>query len=141
MLSMASTTTPSNPASELLPLSVDVSLTIRGHVETRRDDPATMLAGDGFNVVVSATAPYIPAAVVLHGSEGHLAAMTVARYLDPAPHVVADGTVDGVEVVIGADYGGVLFVFQKPMVRIREQVRARGFPSVLPGPDPGSAPT
>ena len=142
----AAYTTANNPILEVLRGEADslrpseVSLTIRGFHEVYRDDAATVLSGEGFNVVASATAPDIPETVVLHGPENRAAAMTVARYLDPVPYVVEHEEANGVEVVIGADYGGVLFVFQEPMAQVREQVQARGAPAVLPGADAGSAP-
>ena len=64
--------------------------------------------------------------------------MTVARYLDPVPYVVADDGVDGVVVVLGADYRGVLFLAQEPMSVVRDRVQARGIPPVLARPWIGS---
>ena len=118
----------------------EVSVTIAGFHEIYRDDAATMLAGEGFEVLGSVASPDIPETVVLHGPGDRAEAMTVARYLDPVPYVVEDERVDGVVAVLGSDYGGVLFVFQEPMAEVRAQVQARGLPPLLPDPDSGFAP-
>ena len=118
----------------------EVSLTIAGFHDIYRDDAATMLAGEGFEVLDSIASPDIPETVVLHGPGDRAAAMTVARYLEPVPYVVEDEGVDGVVAVLGADYGGVLFVFQEPLAEVRSQVEARGIPPLLPDPDSGFAP-
>ena len=118
----------------------EVSLTIAGFHAIYRDDAATMLAGEGFDVLGSVASPDIPETVVLHGPEDRAAAMTVAQYLDPVPYVVEDERVDGVVAVLGSDYGGILFVFQKPMAEVRAQVQARGLPPLLPDPGSGFAP-
>ena len=114
----------------------DVSLRVAGFNQFNREDAATALAGEGFEVLGSLTSPGIPETVVLHGPGDNAAAMTVARYLDPVPYVVADENVDGVVVVLGADYRGVLFGAQEPLSVVRDQVLDRGYPAVLP--DPGS---
>ena len=118
----------------------EVSLTIAGFHAIYRDDAATMLAGEGFDVLGSVASPDIPETVVLHGPEDRAEAMTVARYLDPVPYVVEDERVDGVVAVLGSDYGGILFVFQEPMAEVRAQVLARGLPPLLPDPGSGFAP-
>ena len=118
----------------------EVSLTVAGFHDIYRDDAATMLAGEGFDVLGSVASPDIPETVVLHGPEDRAAAMTVARYLDPVPYVVEDERVDGVVAVLGSDYGGILFVFQAPMAEVRAQVQARGLPPLLPDPGSGFAP-
>ena len=118
----------------------EVSLTIAGFHDIYRDDAATVLAGEGFEVLGSVASPDIPETVVLHGPEDRAAAMTVARYLEPVPYVVEDDRVDGVVAVLGSDYGGVNFVFQPPMAEVRAQVQARGRPAQLPDPDSGFAP-
>ena len=118
----------------------EVSLTIAGFHDIYRDDAATMLAGEGFDVLGSVASPDIPETVVLHGPEDRAEAMILARYLDPVPYVVEDERVDGVVAVLGSDYGGILFVFQEPMAEVRAQVRARGLPPLLPDPGSGLAP-
>ena len=118
----------------------EVSLTVAGFNEFNREDAATTLAGEGFQVLGSLASPAIPETVVLHGSGDADAAMAVARYLDPVPYVVADEGVDGVVVVLGADYRGVLFLAQEPMSVVRGRVQARGVPEVLPDPGSGFAP-
>ena len=112
----------------------EVSLTVAGFNEFNREEAAASLAGEGFEVLGSLTSPAIPETVVLHGPDDAEAAMTVARYLEPVPYVVPDDGVDGVLVVLGADFGGVLFAFQEPMSVVRDQVRARGLPPILPDP-------
>ena len=114
----------------------EVSLRVAGFNEFSREDAAATLASEGFEVAGTLTSPGIPETVVLHGPGGADAAMTVARYLDPVPYVVADEAVGGVVVVLGADYRGVLFLAQEPMSVVRDRVQARGVPPVLP--DPGS---
>ena len=118
----------------------EVSLTVAGFNEFNREDASTSLAGEGFEVLGSLASPAIPETVVLHGPDDEGAAMTVARYLEPVPYVVSDDGVDGVLVVLGADYGGVLFAFQESMSVVRDQVRARGIPPVRPDPAAGFAP-
>ncbi|MYB28583.1 MAG: hypothetical protein F4X38_05520 [Acidimicrobiaceae bacterium] len=118
----------------------EVSLAVAGFNEFNREDAASMLAGEGFQVLGSLASPAIPETVVLHGPGDADAAMAVARYLDPVPYVVADDGVDGVVVVLGADYRGVLFLAQEPMSVVRDRVRARGVPPVLPDPGSGFAP-
>lgn len=115
----------------------EVSLTITGFHEIFRDDAATRLAGEGFEVQDVAPAPDIPETVVLHGPGSRAAALTVARYLEPVPYVVEQAGTEGVVVALGSDYGGVLFVFQEPMAAVRAEVLARGEPPVLPGAEPG----
>ena len=112
----------------------EVSLTITGFHEVYRDDAATRLAGEGFNVLGSHPAPDIAETVVLHGPDQRAAALAVARYLEPVPYVVAHDDADGVVVALGADYGGVLYVFQEPLAQVREQVDDRGTPAVVPDP-------
>ena len=112
----------------------EVSLTVAGFNEFNRKEASTSLAGEGFEVLGSRTSPAIPETVVLHGPDDEEAAMTVARYLEPVPYVVPNDGVDGVVVVLGADYGGVLYAFQESMSVVRDQVRARGFPPILPDP-------
>ncbi len=118
----------------------EVSLTVAGFNDFSREDASTSLAGEGFDVQGSLSSPAIPETVVLHGPNDAKAAMTVARYLEPVPYVVADDGVGGVVVVLGADYGGVLFAFQEPMSVVRDQVRARGIPPVRPDPAAGFSP-
>ena len=118
----------------------EVSLTVAGFNEFNRADASTSLAGEGFEVVGTLSSPALPETVVLHGPDDAEAAMTVARYLEPVPYVVSDADVDGVVLVLGADYGGVLFAFQEPMSVIRDQVRARGIPPILPDPAAGLSP-
>ena len=118
----------------------DVSLTIAGFHDIFRDDAADRLAGEGFDVLGSVASADIAETVVLHGSADRAAAMTVARYLEPVPYVVEDDRVDGVVAVLGSDYGGVQYVFQKPMAEVRVEVQARGLPPQLPDPDSGFAP-
>jgi len=118
----------------------EVSLTIVGFHDIYRDDAATMLAGEGFEVLGSVASPDIPETVVLHGPGDLAAAMTVARYLEPVPYVVEDSRVDGVVAVLGSDYGGIHFVLQAPMAEVRAQVQARGIPPLLPDPDSGFGP-
>ena len=118
----------------------DVSLRIAGFNEFSREDAAATLAGEGFEVLGSLVSPGIPETVVLHGPNDAEAAMTVARYLDPVPYVVANEDVDGVIVVLGSDYRGVLFVAQEPMSVVRDRVQDRGVPRVLPDPGAGFAP-
>ena len=118
----------------------EVSLTVAGFNEFNREDAATTLAGEGFQVLGSLASPAIPETVVLHGSGDADAAMAVARYLDPVPYVVADEGVDGVVVVLGTDYRGVLFLAQEPMSVVRDRVQARGIPPVLPDPGSGFVP-
>ena len=118
----------------------EVTLTVAGFNEFNREEASASLAGEGFEVLGTLSSPALPETVVLHGPGDAEAAMTVARYLEPVPYVVSDDGVDGVVVVLGADYGGVLFAFQEPMSVVRDQVRARGFPSILPDPAVGFSP-
>lgn len=118
----------------------EVSLTVAGFNDFSREDASTSLAGEGFDVQGSLSSPAIPETVVLHGPDDAKAAMTVARYLEPVPYVMADDGVGGVVVVLGADYRGVLFAFQEPMSVVRDQVRARGIPPVRPDPAAGFSP-
>ena len=118
----------------------EVSLRVAGFNQFNREDAATALSGEGFQVLGSLTSPAIPETVILHGPGDAEAAMTVARYLDPVPYVVADEDVDGVVVVLGADYRGVLFLAQEPLSVVRDLVRDRGVPEVLPDPGSGFAP-
>ena len=117
-----------------------VSLRVAGFNQFNREDAATTLAGEGFQILGSLASPGIPETVVLHGPGDAEAAMTVARYLDPVPYVVADEDVDGVMVVLGVDYRGVLFLAQEPLSVVRDQVRDRGVPEVLPDPGSGFVP-
>ena len=112
----------------------EVSLRVAGFNEFKRADAAAALAGEGFRVVESLASTAIPETVVMHGPDHADAAMTVARYLDPVPYVVADTDVEGVVVVLGADYRGVLFLAQEPTSVVRERVEARGRPPVVPDP-------
>ena len=118
----------------------EVSLTVAGFNDFSREDASASLAGEGFDVQGSLSSPAIPETVVLHGPDDARAALTVARYLEPVPYVVADASVDGVVVVLGVDYRGVLFAFQEPMSVVRDQVRARGIPPVRPDPAAGFSP-
>ncbi|MYJ81269.1 MAG: LytR family transcriptional regulator [Acidimicrobiaceae bacterium] len=118
----------------------EVTLTVAGFNEFNLEEASASLAGEGFQVLGSLSSPALPETVVLHGPGHAEAAMTVARYLEPVPYVVSDDDVDGVVVVLGADYGGVLFAFQEPMSVVRDQVRARGNPAILPDPAEWSSP-
>ncbi len=118
----------------------EVSVTIAGFHDIFRDDAASRLAGEGFDVVDSVPSPDIPETVVLHGTGHRSEALTVAQYLEPVPYVVEDERVDGVVAVLGADYGGINFVFQAPMAEVRARVQARGLPPLLPDPGSGFAP-
>ena len=122
------------------PSPSEVSLRVAGFNELNRQDAAAALAGEGFEVLGALTSPGIPETVVLHGPGGAEAAMAVARYLDPVPYVVADDDVDGVVVVLGLDYRGVLFLAQEPMSVVRDRVQDRGVPEVLPDAGSGFAP-
>ena len=118
----------------------EVSLRVAGFNEFNLQNAATTLAGEGFEVSETLASPAIPETVVLHGPDDAEAAMTVARYLDPVPYVVADTDVDGVLLVLGSDYRGVLFVVQEPLSVVRDRVQARGVPPVLPDPGSGFVP-
>ncbi|MCY4175175.1 MAG: LCP family protein [Acidimicrobiaceae bacterium] len=118
----------------------DVVLRLAGFNDSKLSDASAGLRGEGFEILGHFLAPAIPETVILHGTGAEDAALTVARYLDPIPYVVADERVEGVITVLGVDYRGVLVLAPEPFSVARERAEARGVPVVLPDPADGFAP-
>jgi len=111
----------------------DVPLRLIGSDLADLADAALVLEGQGFVVAGSATASEpIPATVLVHGPDHAADAMTVARYLDPVPYVVASDDVEGVVAALGNDYNGVLFLYQPSPTDVLRMVTERGVPAVVP---------
>ena len=110
----------------------DVTLTISAVDHGERDETASLLSDEGFSVNKVAVAATLPETVVLHGSEDRPAAITLAQYLDPLPHVVEAADISGVVLAVGDDFRGVLTLYQEPLAEIEARVAERPAPPLVP---------
>ncbi|RMH72965.1 MAG: LytR family transcriptional regulator [Actinomyces sp.] len=106
----------------------DVPVVIVGDDPAARDDAALVLGGSsGFPIADVRSVPDGPSETTVVHPPGALdAALLVARYLDPVPHVVESSGVDEVTVVLGDDYRGVLFLFPTPIADLQAAIVAAG---------------
>ncbi len=118
----------------------EVALRVAGFNDFNVMDASEGLGGEGFGILDRFQAAALPETVILHGPDDYDAALTVARYLDPVPYVVADERVQGVMLVLGVDYRGVLGLAPEPLRVVREIAQARGAPAVLPDLSAGFTP-
>ncbi|MFQ5556838.1 MAG: LCP family protein [Acidimicrobiales bacterium] len=89
----------------------DVAVSVTGADAGVLDETIEALAGDhlGFGIAGRALiASPLSETVVLHRPDQRDAAVLLARHLDPTPHVVQGGDVDGIVLAIGDDFRRVL---------------------------------